>query len=283
MIQGNGTYLIALVAIAALTAATARAETPLERGTYLMNSIVACGNCHTLQTPQGPAPGMELAGGLKIDEPGVFTAIAPNITPDAETGIGKWTDRQLITAIREGKRPDGSIMGPPMPFHLYRHVSDEDMAAIIAYLRAAKPVSNKVQKSEYKIPLPPSYGPPVTGAVAAVPKSDQVAYGGYLAGPLGHCIDCHSTPGPNGAADLVNKLGGGGFVFHGPWGQSVAPNITPNAIGKLSDDQLRKIITTGVRPDGTRLLPPMGVYYYKNISTDDLSAIVAYLRSLKAL
>src|SRR4051794_33070247 len=76
----------------------ARAETPLERGTYLMHSIVACGNCHTPQTPQGPAPGMELAGGTRFQE-GFGVANAPNITPDPETGIGKWSDDEIVTAI----------------------------------------------------------------------------------------------------------------------------------------------------------------------------------------
>ena len=146
---------------AAVFATTAAAQTPLERGTYLMRGIVACGNCHTQNTPQGPMPGMELAGGTKFEE-GFGIAYASNITPDPETGIGKWTDAQIITAIREGKRPDGSIIGPPMPSSLYRDVSDDDVKAIVAYLRTVKPVVNKVPKPEYKVPLPPSYGPPVT-------------------------------------------------------------------------------------------------------------------------
>ena len=180
------------VAIAAL-ASTAAAQTPLERGTYLMTSIVACGNCHTQNTPQGPVPGMELAGGTKFEE-GFGIAYASNITPDPETGIGKWTDAQIITAIREGKRPDGSIIGPPMPVPLYRDLSDGDVRAIVAYLRSVKPVANKVSKAEYKVPLPPSYGPPVT-TVAAVPRTDRVKYGAYLAGPAGpplrlEHIDC---------------------------------------------------------------------------------------------
>src|SRR5690349_85744 len=156
--------------------ATASAETPLERGTYLMSSIVACGNCHTPQTPQGPVAGKELAGGTKFQE-GFGVAVAPNITPDPETGIGKWTDAQIITAIREGKRPDGTTIGPPMPIALYRNMADDDVQAVVAYLRAAPPVVNKVEKSQYKVPLPPAYGPPVT-KVAAPSKSDKVAYGG---------------------------------------------------------------------------------------------------------
>jgi mono/diheme cytochrome c family protein len=269
------------VAFAALLLSTlssaAVAETPLERGTYLMRSIVACGNCHTPKGPNGEIPGMELAGGFKFDEP-PFTAYASNLTPDKETGIGNWTDEQLITAIREGKRPDGTIIGPPMPIELYRGLSDTDVRAVVAYLRNLPAVKNEVPKSVYRIPLPPAYGPPV-GQVADVPKSDKVAYGAYLAGPAGHCLDCHTPMGERGR-DFENKLGAGGFEFHGPWGVSVAANLTPTGLKKSSDADLKKMIATGTRPDGSKMLPPMAYPYYANISAEDLDAIVAYLRTL---
>ncbi len=272
----------AAVFAAIVSAATsASAESALERGRYLMSSIVACGNCHTQQTPQGPLAGMELAGGTKFEED-FGVAYAPNITPDPETGIGRWTDAQLATAIREGKRPDGRIIGPPMPISLYRGISDEDVKAIIAYIRSVKPVSNKVPVSAYKVPLPPAYGPAIT-TVAAPARTDKLKYGAYLAGPLGHCIECHSSPGANGAPDYINRLGAGGMEFHGPWKVSVAPNITPTALQSWSDADIKKVITTGIRPDGRRLMPPMGVGYYKNIAPADLDAIIAYVRSLKPM
>ena len=255
-----------------------KAETALERGRYLMTSIVACGNCHTPQGDKGPLPGMTLAGGLQLDDP-AFTAFSPNITPEKETGIGRWTDAQIITAIREGRRPDGSIIGPPMPIGLYRGISDTDVKAIVAYLRSVKPVVNTPPKSKYKMALPPSYGPPVV-TVADIPRGDKVAYGRYLAGPAGHCIECHSPAGANGAPDIENRLGAGGLAIPGPWGVSVSANITPTGLKQYSNAQLKTIITTGVRPDGSHLKPPMGVPYYAHISAADLEAIVAYLRSL---
>jgi mono/diheme cytochrome c family protein len=267
------------VGVAVLASWSVRAETLLERGTYLMRGIVACGNCHTQQTPDGPLPGMELAGGLKIDEP-PFTLYTPNITPDRTTGIGGWSDQEIIAAIREGRRPDGSIIGPPMPIALYRRLSDRDAAAIVAYMRTVKPVSNQVAKSEYRIPLPTSYGPPV-GSLAETPRSDPTAYGAYLAGPAGHCIECHSTPGPNSVPDFVNNLGAGGVEFHGPWGVSVSANITPSGLGDLTDAEIKTMITTGIRPDGSPMLPPMAFAYYKNISSQDLDAIVTYLRTIE--
>jgi mono/diheme cytochrome c family protein len=261
-----------------LWCAVASAETPLERGRYLMNSIVACGNCHTPQGPAGPQAGMELAGGFLIEEK-EFTIYAPNITPHKGSGIGLWSDAQIITAIREGKRPDGTIIGPPMPIGLYRGMSDSDVKAIVAYLRSVKPVDNKPAKSVYRIPLPTSYGPPL-GQVADVPRSDKVAYGRYLAGPLGHCIECHTPQDATGMPQFATKLGAGGMAFHGPWGVSVSTNITPTGLTRYSDAQLKTLITTGVRPDGSRLKPPMGVAYYASLAAADQDALVAYLRSL---
>lgn len=272
--------LAAFAATIVVAGVPASAESPLERGTYLMSSIVACGNCHTPLGADGPIADQELAGRLLEDiEP--FTAYAPNITPDEETGIGSWTDEQIIAAIREGKRPDGSIIGPPMPIGLYRGISDTDVEAIVAYLRQIPAVSNELPDSTYRIPLPDDYGPPVD-SVPDVAPGPTAEYGAYLAGPLGHCIECH-TPMVGGRIDFENQLGAGGFEFHGPWGVSVSANITPHptdGIAEYSDEELIRMITTGTRPDGTEMLPPMGYHYYANIKPNDLKAIIAYLRSL---
>lgn len=272
--------LAPLVAIV-VSAPAAAEETPIERGTYLMSTIVACGNCHTPQGPGGPVASMELAGGMEVSLPG-FVAYAPNITPDSETGIGGWTDEQIITAIREGRRPDGSIIGPPMPIGMYRNLSDGDVKAIVAYLRQVKPVRNEVQKSRYDIPLPPAYGPPVV-SVPEPDRTDTVAYGAYLAGPAGHCIECH-TPFGEAGFDYANRLGAGGLEIPGPWGLSVSANITPHpqaGIGAWTDQQIKNAITKGVRPDGNQLMPPMAFAYYAGMTESDLNAIVAYLHSLK--
>ncbi len=272
---------IAGLGLLMLWAQDSAAETPLERGRYLMQGIVACGNCHTPQTPNGPAAGMEMAGQMVTDM-ALFTAYAPNITPDPETGIGSWSDDQIVAAIRDGRRPDGSLIGPPMPIHLYRGMSDRDVRAIVTYLRTVPPVRNAVPKSIYRIPLPPSYGPPVT-AVAEVPRDDQVAYGAYLARPLGHCIACH-TPMINGREDYENQLGAGGFVLDGPWGTTISRNITPHpedGIAAWANAEIKRAITEGISADGGRLAPPMAYGYYRNISDADLDAVVAYLRTLR--
>ncbi|MDQ2101447.1 c-type cytochrome [Azospirillum isscasi] len=271
---------IAVAVVLLCLGGAARAETPLERGRALVNGIVACGNCHTPQGPGGPVAGMEMAGGTPfVEEP--FTAYASNITPDPETGIGRWTDAQLIAAIREGKRPDGSLIGPPMPFGFYRGLSDGDLRAIVAYLRSLPPVRHSVPKSEYRMALPAAYGPPV-GAVAEVPRTDPVAYGAYMAGPLGHCMECHTPMLPDGRLDMT-RAGVGGRAFVGPWGTALSRNITQDkehGLGAWTDAQIRTAITEGVRPDGSRLSPPMAYHYYRSMDDGELGALVAYLRTL---
>lgn len=277
----KGLLAAAWLCAAALPAA-AQDKALLARGTYLMDSIVACGNCHVQRDKGKPLPDKGLSGGMVFDEK-PFKAYASNITPDPETGIGKWTDEQLGRAIREGIRPDGSVIGPPMPIGFYRGISDDDLKAIIAYLRAQPAVKNAVPKSEYRIPLPKSYGPPIRKPVVAPSRNDTVKYGAYLAGPLGHCMECH-TPWVKGVPDM-KRLGAGGNPFEGPWGVSVARNLTPHETGlkNWTDQEIARAIREGVRKDGTRLKPPMAYEWYRNISDDDMKALIAYLRSLKPL
>src|SRR5690606_40052227 len=141
-----------------------------------------------------------------------------------ETGIGAWTDEQLIAAIRDGRKPDGSLVRPPMPIMFYRNISDRDVRALVAYMRTVAPTRHAVpREATYRIPLPPSYGPPVK-AVPDVPKSDKVAYGKYLA-DVGHCLECH-TPMGAGGHDMARD-GAGGNAVEGRWGGGVGADITP--------------------------------------------------------
>lgn len=136
--------LAAQVALAGL-AAPARAETQVERGQYLAH-IMDCGGCHNTGAFT-PAPNVEtpLAGsGIGFQVPGLGTFYPPNLTPDAETGLGKWSDDEIVVAFTTGLRPDGRQLAPTMPWMSYGHISAEDAAALVAYLRSLKPVSNKV-------------------------------------------------------------------------------------------------------------------------------------------
>ena len=256
------------------------AETPVERGEYLVRGPMGCGNCHTPLGPEGPVAGQELAGRLVDDNP-AFTAWAPNITPGGRAA--GWSDAELAQAIREGLRPDGSLIGPPMPFTMYRGISDADLAAVVAFLRTLPAVENETPASTYRIPLPPAYGPPV-GSVTAPERGVTAEYGAYMATAITHCMECHTPMGPQGPM-LDTGLGQGGFEFHGPWGVSVAANLTSgeDGLAGYSDDEIKAMITEGRRPDGAAMLPPMPYGYLARMTPGDLDAIVLYLRALPPL
>ncbi len=263
-----------------MTTSWAMAEVSVERGEYLVRGPAGCGNCHTPQTPTGPDMSKEF-GGTLVEKNPAFEAWAVNITPASR--IAGWSDDELAKAIREGIRPDGTVIGPPMPMSLYRGLSDDDLYSIVAFMRTVPAVENETPFSTYNIPLPPAYGPPVT-SVSAPAREVSVAYGAYLAGPVAHCTECHTPMGERGPK-FDTHLGAGGFEFHGPWGTSVSPNLTSHADGLAgySDEDLKAMITKGMRPDGSRMMPPMGYHHYAAMTSDDLDAVVMYLRQLPPL
>lgn len=116
------------------------------RGRYLVTAIGGCADCHLGSSPNDPA----WLAGYKAGTPGQPFEIGqlriytPNITPDKETGIGNWTPRQVFNAFRQGKEPDGDTTCPPMPWSVYRNMTDRDTWAIVAYLKSVKPVKNRV-------------------------------------------------------------------------------------------------------------------------------------------
>ena len=269
---------------AAQTAPIPDGADPLTHGRYLVETIAGCGNCHTPHLTDGSLdPSMALAGAFVIEEP-VFKAYARNITPDMETGIGSWSEDDIVKAVREGVRPDGKILGPPMSFHFYNKLSDTDAYAMAAYIKTVPAIRNAVPESTFQIPLAAQ---PAVSNVPDVPRDDPVKYGEYLAGPVGHCMDCHTTY-VMGAIDYA-QLGRGGNVYARPfiydWA-AVSANITPHpeaGLGNWTDDEIKRAITEGVSRDGRVLLPFMPYGLYKKMEARDLDAVVAYLRSLPPL
>jgi mono/diheme cytochrome c family protein len=271
------------LALMAAAIGTANAQTDLvKRGDYLVNSIMTCGNCHT---PKGPPPaiaGKDFSGGLSWDEP-PFKVTAPNITPDKETGIGAWSDAEIVTVLRTGKRRNGVQIAEVMPTAFYGIVTDTDMKAIVAYLRTLKPVANTVPAPIYKMQIPhhafPGSEKPYTEAM----MSDPVKKGFYLA-TIGHCMECHTPMGQRGR-EFADKLGAGGFEFTGPFGKSVSRNITSSktkGLGAWTDAEIKTAITQGKSKDGSPLKPPMGYPHYAKMTAADLDAVVAYLRTVPA-
>ena len=138
--------MIAAAGLAVLGfAVAAHAETPVERGQYLAH-IMDCGGCHHTGafTPQ-PNVETPLAGSdIGFELPGMGVFYPPNLTPDAETGLGKWSDAEIITAFTTGVRPDGRQLSPAMPWTSYAHINADDATALVAYLRSLKSVKHKV-------------------------------------------------------------------------------------------------------------------------------------------
>jgi mono/diheme cytochrome c family protein len=275
------TGLLLFSAFVLMTSATL-AETPVERGSYLVNSLLTCGNCHSPKGPTGDIPGKEFSGGLSWDEP-PFKVTAPNITQDKDTGIGNYTDAQIKTVLRKGIKPSGVPVAMVMPSGFYEIMTENDLDAVVAYLRTLKPIANKVPDPIYKVPqghpIPPGGEKPFTEAM----MTDQVTKGRYLA-TIAHCMECHTPFGERGR-DFANRLGAGGAEFPGPWGTSVSRNITSSkakGLGNWTDAEIKRAITQGVSRDGGKLKPPMGYGYYAKMTEADLDAVVAWLRTVPA-
>ncbi len=269
-----------------------RAPDRVARGSYLVNHVAICGSCHTsrdtgkLGDPERPDE--LLAGGnvMQTFEP-LQRVWVPNITGDPATGIGRWSDGQVARAIRDGVDAQGHPLLENMPFRSYRHMSDDDVAAVVAYLRTVPAVPVPRPRTADRIPLfvraftwaSAAVRRPVRG-VTAPPRSDVVRYGEYLA-RLATCSDCHSlgAAGPRGSHDRF--LAGSDVPFV-EGGLVYAPNITPDAdtgIGRVSREQLKRALREGLRLDGKKMAPPMSTaaHAYAGMTDQDLDALTAYL------
>jgi len=139
----NAAAAFASVAFVAGALSPAKAQDK-RRGEYLA-TIMDCAGCHTPGALAGqPDAARHLAGsniGFQIPSVGIF--YPPNLTPDAETGLGSWSEREIVTAVRTGVRPDGRVLAPVMPYHNYSKLTDTDAGALAAYLKSLKPIRHK--------------------------------------------------------------------------------------------------------------------------------------------
>src|SRR5216684_4193203 len=140
------------LAALALAATEVCAQAPLERGKYLVEGILTCGNCHT---PRGPGGVLDTAqrhaGGPQVWETAEYKVRPSNITPDKASGIGNWSAEQVKASMRDGKRPDDSQLSPQMPYGFYKIFTPADLDAVVAYVLSIPPVARKVEPSVYKV------------------------------------------------------------------------------------------------------------------------------------
>lgn len=269
---------IATFAFAAQTA-TVQAAPPAQdglkgdpgRGAYLFALVGGCG-CHM------GAAGF-LGGGDAFDLGPLGKIYPPNITSDPETGIGNWSEDDIVNVFRTGKEPDGKQLFPIMPYPYFSGMSAQDQHDLAAFIKTAPPIKNKVPARVLNIPVPPfSPGPQPASA-----PTDGVARGDYLVNHVMICGDCHTPQGPQGVD--TSKFLAGNQVDP----DNLALNITPDmetGIGSWSQEQIYLELKTGKRPSGHPVGGLMALQVeggYNQITEKDGFAVAAYLKSIPAV
>jgi len=259
---------------------------PIARGEYIFNAA-DCLGCHTM-----PKNGQRLAGGRALKTP-FGTFYTPNITPDRETGIGGWTDRDFIRALREGRSPNGTAYFPVFPYTSFTHLTDQDLRDLKAYLDAQPPVSQRNKPHEVSPPFGWRFLLPVwqalfldkDGLPEETGRDERWKRGRYLVQAAGHCGECHSPRNFLGAVNHDRMLAGSPT---GPEGKAV-PNITPDpekGIGKWSEGEVTFLLEIGMQPDGDFVGDGMREVVENSTSkltAEDRAAIAAYLRTVPPL
>ncbi len=273
-----------------------RDSTTIARGEFLYKSSLGCWSCHSGEGANATTPPK---GGLKFDlttgTPSLGIYYSANITPDAETGIGGWTDGEIVRAIREGIHKDGTVLFPIMPVDPLNGLSDDDALALVAYLRSILSVKYKVPAKEPSLFAKTLLTLGVIGPmkehvqpVVAPPRAITREYGAYVTRHAALCSDCHTPRSlQTGEFFYDSLLAGSSFQFgeedRSPV-RAYAPNITPDnatGIGKWTEEQFLTMLRTGVGPDGKVRSKHMPYAYYGLWDTLELKAVYAYIRSLQ--
>ena len=279
IVLGATAVLVAMKTVVA-TVPDSQAFGQIERGRYL--AIAAdCVACHTVLDVGKP-----FAGGRSIETP-FGNIVAPNITPDRDTGIGAWTDEQFDNAVRRGIRPNGERLYPAMPFTAYTKMSREDVLAIRAYLKTVAPVQNQVVTNTLPFPFNIRAAMRVWNALYFTEgefkpdpqKSAEWNRGAFLVQGPGHCAACH-TPKSFLGADKTSEYLRGSYLQG--W---FAPNITNDprtGLGHWSASDVATYLKTG-HNRATAATGPMAEavkYSTSQMTNSDLAAIATYLKSV---
>ncbi len=274
--------LMAFLLCAAVVGTAAASE--ISRGAYLIRAA-GCIGCHT-DAKGGGAP---LAGGLGLKTP-FGTFYSPNITPDPKTGIGTWSERDFLGALRHGVRPDGSNYFPVFPYPSYTAMREEDALAIRAYLFAQAPVKRRNKAHDVAPPFSWRWTVRLWKWLFFKPepwrdRADRDAQwnrGAYLVQALAHCGECHTARNFMGAMEPSGFLAG---TVDGPDGELV-PNITPDpdtGIGEWIEADIVQLLRDGMKPDYDDVQGSMAEAINEglaHLTDDDLNAIARYLRTI---
>ena len=277
--------LACLLSAGPLAAEAAGSNADARRGQYLFDAA-GCLGCHT----DAKSKGKPLSGGRRLNTP-FGTYYSPNITPDRETGIGKWTDADFVRALRQGIAPDGGHYFPVFPYPSYSGMSDADMLDIKAYIFTTPPYRAPNKPHETRAPFGSRFLVGPWKALNFTPgpfkpdpaRSRQWNRGAYLVRALSHCGECHTPRNLLGTVKPGMDLAG---TSDGPDGGAV-PNITPHrktGIGRWSRGDLEEFLSSGMLPDGDFVGSDMGEVIDQSTSRltqVDLKAMVEYLRSIQ--
>jgi mono/diheme cytochrome c family protein len=256
------------------------------KGQYIFALAGGCA-CHTV--PKGTFN----AGGRAFPIP-LGKVYSTNITQDKETGLGSWTDQQIQDAIVKGIRRDGSRIIPVMPYEAYSGMAQEDLKALIAYLKTLKPVKKPTPELESKAPLTRSVGIPVylkvfgrfSSAPTQAPKGG-IERGRYLVEHVSLCSDCHTPRNSIGVPNRSLYLAGASKKIN-PMGEDV-PNITPDketGIGDWKREDIAELLISGTKPDLDNVQGLMSEviqgtpHGFKDMQREDALAIADYLKSI---
>jgi mono/diheme cytochrome c family protein len=258
----------------------------LQRGEYLVRAVANCLHCHSEldASIEGlPIRNATAGAGRKFIDPGIEFMVSSNITPDPETGGGRWTDDTFARAIREGIGNDGRTLFPLMPYLNYRHLSDEDLASVVSYIRSLPPVRREQPRSAIPFPVNRfinAVPQPLEGPVPETDLSTPEKRGQYLV-TMASCSDCHTPMDERGQYIKGMEFAGGNtFKYEGREPKASA-NITPgvNGIPYYTPELFVETIRTGrVRERKLSDLMPWG--HYRNMTDDDLKAMFAYLKTV---
>jgi mono/diheme cytochrome c family protein len=260
----------------------------LARGAYIVRDVAGCLFCHSdLDTAvEGlPVKAGRAGAGRTIAAEDMPWLTAANLTPDKETGAGTWTDDMLARAIREGIGHDDRALFPFMPYMNYRKMSDEDLAAVVTYLRSLRPVRH--ENPDTAIPFPVnrlinSAPRPIEGSVPDPDLGTPEKRGEYLT-TLASCSDCHTPRDDKGQYIPGLEFAGGNILKYGDARPPrAATNLTPapSGIPYYNEELFLETMRTGrVRERQISDVMPWG--HYRGMTDEDLGAIFAYLKTLK--
>src|SRR5215471_21386701 len=241
-----------------------------------------CSSCHAV--PNQPDR-LKLGGGLALPSP-FGTFYAPNISPDPNDGIGRWSEADFITAVMKGTSPDGTHFFPAFPYTSYQHMALADVRDLFAYLRTLAPVAGPSRAHEVTFPL--GIRRLVGGwkflFLDGAPfrpdpnQSEQWNRGAYLVNGPGHCAECHSPRNILGGIKSSQRFAGG----PNPEGEGWIPNITQKELGDWSEKDIAYMLETGDTPDGDSVGGGMAqvVKNTAHLAPEDRAAIATYVKSL---